>query len=268
MTQVQQLNLDKLQVFELELFKASNIADANQLLTQYFSQFDIQAFAFTFYTRHPSSVNKIKYDYASKQARRWHEYYLAQNYNDFDQTVDQLHASSLPIIWDLQEQLSKAKSETEKTIRQESTEFGIEKGVSIPLFGPNSHYASFVFYQMQGECWLENYASIKYELILVANLYFNFVMQYLHKLKTPEQNKRNGNSSSNSSADAGIQLTVREQQCLVLTAQNYSAKQVAEKINVTKRTVEFHLNNLNKKLGVKNKFQAVNKAIELGLVDL
>lgn len=254
MTQAQQFNINHLQAFEFELFDASNIADANQLLTQYFGQLDIRAFAFTFYTHHPSSVNKVKYDYASKPARQWHEYYLSQNYNDFDQTVDQLHGSSLPIVWDLQEQLSKAKSETEKIIRQESIEFGIEKGVSIPLFGPNSHYASFVFYQMQGESWLENYENIKYELILVANLYFNFVMQYLHKL--------------NNNINSDVQLTSREQQCLVLTAQNYSAKQAAEKINVAKRTVEFHLNNLNKKLGVKNKFQAVNKAIELGLVDL
>lgn len=260
MSQAHQSNLMNLHAFELELFGAVSIAEANQLLTHYFAELGIDAFAFTFYTRHPSSVNKIKYDYASKPALKWHEYYLAQNYNDFDQTVGQLHGGSLPIVWSVQQQLSVAKSETEKLIRQESIEFGIERGVSVPLFGPNSHYASFVFYQMKGESWLENYANFKYELILVANLYFNFVTQQLHKLKKPVESKLNSNID--------IQLTVREQQCLVLTAQNYSAKQLAEKINVTQRTVEFHLNNMNKKLGVKNKFQAVNKAIELGLVDL
>jgi DNA-binding CsgD family transcriptional regulator len=246
-------SLHDLQQLEHDLHEAASFSAADQLLTAYLKQLGINAFAFTFYTRHPSSVNKIKYDYASEPIRRWHDYYLEQKYNDFDQTVADLHVSLLPLCWNVHEQLRLAKSETERIIRQESIEFGIDRGACIPLFGPHSHYASVVLYQMKHEQWLQDFQLIKYDLMIAANLYFNFVLEHLHQL---------------SSDETSIQLTTRERQCLLLTAQQFSANEIAEKLKMTKRTADFHINNLNKKLGTQNKYQSLNKAIELGLVNL
>ncbi len=61
-------------------------------------------------------------------------------------------------------------------------------------------------------------------------------------------------------------LTSREIECLNWTAKNKIAEEVAQIINRTKRTVDFHLSNVNHKLGTKNKYQAVVKALELGII--
>jgi DNA-binding NarL/FixJ family response regulator len=50
--------------------------------------------------------------------------------------------------------------------------------------------------------------------------------------------------------------------------QGRSNKQIAEEIFVSEKTVKNHLNHLFKKLGVKNRTEAVVKAIERGLVSM
>jgi DNA-binding CsgD family transcriptional regulator len=53
-----------------------------------------------------------------------------------------------------------------------------------------------------------------------------------------------------------------------MVAQRLSVEEIAKKLNITSRTTHFHIQNVNKKLGVANKFDAVNKALELGLIVL
>jgi DNA-binding CsgD family transcriptional regulator len=61
-------------------------------------------------------------------------------------------------------------------------------------------------------------------------------------------------------------LTQRDLQCLALLAKNHTLKSIAENLKITERTVNYHIQKLNKKLGVKNKYQAVAKALQKGLI--
>ena len=62
-------------------------------------------------------------------------------------------------------------------------------------------------------------------------------------------------------------LTLREIECLQLTAQHKTAKEIARLLHISPRTVGFHLENTFKKLNVANKYQAVTKAIQCGFLD-
>lgn len=64
----------------------------------------------------------------------------------------------------------------------------------------------------------------------------------------------------------GVRLTPTEVKVLSLIAQGYSSKEAADKLVVSKRTVDFHLANIYDKLQVNNRVQALRMATRLGLI--
>lgn len=50
-------------------------------------------------------------------------------------------------------------------------------------------------------------------------------------------------------------LPTQQYKCLIYTIQGLSAKQIAKKLQLTSRTVEFYLGLIKKKLGARNKFE-------------
>jgi LuxR family transcriptional regulator len=64
-----------------------------------------------------------------------------------------------------------------------------------------------------------------------------------------------------------VKLTAREIECLRLTAQGLTAKQIAHKLGRAVGTVNLHLNLAIKKLGAKNRVQAIARAAHYRLLD-
>jgi len=62
------------------------------------------------------------------------------------------------------------------------------------------------------------------------------------------------------------QLTEREREVLLLMAEGLSNKEIAVKLKVKERTVEFHVGNILRKLGVASRVEAVVKAKERGII--
>ena len=63
-----------------------------------------------------------------------------------------------------------------------------------------------------------------------------------------------------------VKLTRREAEVLTLIVQGASSKQVADRLFVSKRTVDFHLANVYQKLEVSNRMQALHEAVRRGLL--
>lgn len=61
-------------------------------------------------------------------------------------------------------------------------------------------------------------------------------------------------------------LTRREVEILSLIVEGHSSKKVADLLFVSKRTVDFHLDNIYEKLQVTNRMQALQRAMRLGLL--
>ncbi|MEX1051830.1 MAG: helix-turn-helix transcriptional regulator [Patescibacteria group bacterium] len=64
----------------------------------------------------------------------------------------------------------------------------------------------------------------------------------------------------------GVRLTPTEIKVLSLIAQGHSSKEAADRLVVSKRTVDFHLANIYDKLQVNNRIQAVRNATRLCLI--
>src|SRR6266567_3174694 len=61
-------------------------------------------------------------------------------------------------------------------------------------------------------------------------------------------------------------LTAREQEVLQLLARGLRNKEIAARLNVSERTVNFHLANIYQKLNVSGRTEALSKALEQGLI--
>lgn len=63
-------------------------------------------------------------------------------------------------------------------------------------------------------------------------------------------------------------LSTREQEVLVLIARGLSAKEVAQRTNLSPRTVEHHVENIRNKLRARNRAHIVSKALAYGAITL
>ncbi len=63
-----------------------------------------------------------------------------------------------------------------------------------------------------------------------------------------------------------VELTPREHEVLQELAQGFANKQIAYTLNITERTVKFHLNSIFQKLGAHNRTEAVSIAYERQLI--
>ncbi|MDI9819167.1 MULTISPECIES: LuxR family transcriptional regulator [unclassified Legionella] len=244
---------DLLEQLENQLACAVCTKDCDAALTSYLILKGIRTFSFTYYAYHPHSANRLKYDMCSANFKSWHQHYLEEQYSNIDSTLAFVYDNHLPIYWNLRQQLAQAGTPSERKMREDSIAFGADCGLSIPIHGPHNNFAILLLVQMQNEqCHLQSPA-IQYELFVAAHHYYHYLQPHL--LEEVDNQK-----SSN--------LTQREIQCLMLIARHYTVTQMAQHLELSERTVNFHIQKLNKKLGTKNKYQSLSKALELQLLTL
>ena len=63
-------------------------------------------------------------------------------------------------------------------------------------------------------------------------------------------------------------LTERERQVLILVARGKANREIAHELQISIKTVEYHMTNILGKLGARNRTEAVLKALRQGLVTL
>jgi len=61
-------------------------------------------------------------------------------------------------------------------------------------------------------------------------------------------------------------LSDRESQCLILSARGKTTSEIGQALQISERTVAFHLSNLRRKLGAANSRHAVARAFSLKLI--
>jgi DNA-binding NarL/FixJ family response regulator len=69
-------------------------------------------------------------------------------------------------------------------------------------------------------------------------------------------------------SDARAILSGREREVLARAALGMTVGQIGRRLGISPRTVETHLTNLYRKLGVRNRVQAIARASELGIVEI
>ena len=132
----------------------------------------------------------------------------------------------------------------------EAMDYGLATGFTMPFYSPGGEHSVLVIHNPNIVEFLKQDTSLQFCIGQIGLYYHQHLMDLLSKANEGHE----------------IQLTKRELECLTLTAYNKTAAEIAEMLNIVVRTVAFHLENVNNKLGCKNKYQSVAKAIAIGLI--
>lgn len=226
----------------------------NRHLKQYLSNKGIQHFVVTCYLKEPCDHHQVvSYDFFSETMRAWHQYYHEQGFDKIDLTTRKVKLLSLPQYWIIEDQIQQAKTLLEKQLREDSAAYGIREGLSIPMLLPEGDNAILMLAFLHSEPTPADWSLLQYELLSISHYYFYYLKKLLLKEKKLKTHR--------------YALNQRQQQCLELTAQNYSVTEIATKLSISERTVNYHMQKLNKQLGTTNKYMSVAKAQREKLID-
>ena len=246
--------MKSIQSFHSNLQRASKINDINDYLKQYLAANDIDTFVMTCYYKLGRKDNSVvSYSYVSDSFKAWHDYYHLCDYDQIDTTTADTKLSELPVFWEIHEQIEQATTKIERQMRLDALEFGADCGLSIPLHSAHGERAILMLAQKQGQSGLKDWQSRQYEFFTAGYYYYSHLKEKLLKENPQEDNS--------------ILLNNRQIQCLELISQNYRPAQIASKLNITERTVNYHIQRINKKLDTRNKHQSVVIGQKLGLIE-
>lgn len=176
----------------------------------------------------------------------WLERYFSKGYVAFDYKVVHCMNSSVPLLWSPE---VFAKPEQRK-VYDEGCVFGLRAGISFPAHGAGGTFGQMCLARDM-DPGPEFQAHIEFcltELLLLRDI----VAHTSRAFAFPDER-----------GDVRM-LTVREQECLRWAATGKSSKQIAELLFCTEPTVNFHLTNARKKLGVPTRQAAIAAAIQSG----
>lgn len=125
------------------------------------------------------------------------------------------------------------------------------RGVTVPLHMPGNRFATMTAL-WHDACFAEARQALDLHVLRLAYL-AHATNDRLAQLFGREE-----------LTPVGIGLSVREQECIVLSAQGLSSKQIAWKLKRSESTVVLHLQSAARKLGGRNRAQAIARAAHFG----
>ncbi len=227
------VNLTDIQEFELVDIISSH---ALQLGFDYFS----------FVLRIPQSLTRPKLKSFDNYSEDWRRYYQKNECLLTDPAIQLSMRSSKPVVW------TEKLYHQNKILWQEMKKDGHFVGVTQSCWGPQS-IAGFLSFARGGapisKTELKTIEQVLRPLSLSLFTRFYDLYRLDETYNTDEQI-----------------ITLREREILRWTGDGKTAEDISIILNITPRTVHFHMNNVLNKLIVSNKVHAVMKAHLIGLL--
>ncbi len=234
-----------------QIMNAGSLDEVNRICMEICHE---SGFEYCLYAVNHSSVTGSAQEryFTTNYPEEWMRRYLEQNYETVDPTVQHCSHSTIPLIWTPPEKAAAKKlSRQEKKFINEAHDFGLAQGISIPVHGANGEHAIFSLVLRPEKAAELRHISEKIYVFQILTPYIHERVQQLTVSNVPQQH---------------VHLTARERECLLWAAAGKTAWESARILNVSERTVIFHLHNALHKLDVTNKPHAIAKAVALGLI--
>ena len=187
----------------------------------------------------------------SNYPRAWLDQYIGEQRYLLDPNLRVALQNILPFDWrDLRR--SRNLTSKDQEFLDEAASHGLVDGITVPLHGPGPVRAFLNFATDKQHALSEpGHASDKHAAHLVA-IQLHSVLRRLLGVQ-PEESR-------------APELTSRELECLLWAARGKTSWETAAIIEISESTVNFHLTNAMKKLGVFSRAHAVAKAVALSLL--
>lgn len=222
--------------------------------------FDEIGFSISIYVRfHLPEYDQLSSNVFSQQMvvstnfpEHWRDHYRDQGYHRIDPVFRECRHNVTPQVW-MDIWRDHALDPLQKRFFGESVEFGLRNGLAIPIHGPRREFAVVSLSADEPEeTFKRRIKDHKHTAHLLA-IHMHAALQELlgDQADTP-----------------GISLTPRECECLKWTARGKSSWVISEILNLSERTVNFHISNAMGKLDVTSRTHAVAKSLYHGLIEL
>ncbi|MBK8071268.1 MAG: LuxR family transcriptional regulator [Ramlibacter sp.] len=187
-------------------------------------------------------------DVTSGYPERWQRRYVEKGYVRMDPTVPHCQQHTTPLVWH-----DGIYADGSIELLEEARSHGLSHGLSI---GVHETRNSKSMVSLARDRPIDSDAREQQEIVQAATVLATCAHMAAIRLIVPDL-----------LAGQSARLTPREHDCLRLVMQGKSTSVISDLLRISEPTVDFHVKNVMRKLGVATRVQAVAKAVSLGLLD-
>lgn len=174
----------------------------------------------------------------------WMKHYQDSRFIEVDPTVREGMSNTGLIVW------PEATANAPR-LWAEARDFGLRVGAAHSSWAAHGVYGLLTMARSAEPLTSTEIDALTFKANWLANLSHALMSEFLVPKLAPE---------------ARVELTPRESEVLRWTGEGKTACEIGNILNISERTVNFHVNNVLLKLNATNKVQAVVKAIAIGLI--
>jgi LuxR family transcriptional regulator, quorum-sensing system regulator SolR len=175
----------------------------------------------------------------------WMEHYQASSFLDIDPTVRAGMRGSELIVW------PESTDGDAKRLWSDAHDFGLKVGAAQSSWAAQGAFGLLTLSRPADALKETEVDSLTLPMSWLANVSHTLMSRFLMPVLAPE---------------SAATLTLREREVLCWTSEGKTSYEIGQILNISERTVNFHVNNVLLKLAATNKTQAVVKAIAMGLI--
>lgn len=208
---------------------------------------------FSYLVVRPGTVGTELLHHWTTAGARWKSLYRKHAFHLVDPRVTLTLGRSVPLPWRLENNQPGPDS---RAFRDAATASGIRSGVSMSLQQAHGERAIMAWDCGEPREGAPRESAIRSELATLA-LLACFLHERLCQVRVPAE--------ANALA---APLTQRECECLALAARGLTSTDIAAKVGIAERTVNFHIGNIVHKLGALNRGEAIARGVALDLITM
>ncbi len=197
----------------------------------------------------PMSMQRPKVVLFNHCPDSWVQAYTENNMLACDPVIQLARKQTLPIYWNRLDERASFLQEGSMDVMGLAAEFGLRNGISFPLHGAagENGILSFITSERASSDLLLDSSPI---LSWMSNYIFEAAIRVV-RLKDSDQQAA---------------LTDRETECLFWASEGKTSGEIACILGISERTVNYHLNQVTRKTGSMNRYQAIAKGVGTGLL--
>ena len=184
----------------------------------------------------------------------WVARYDQMAYVEVDPRITITWDSAIPLIWD--QATVRGRSARSDAFLDDALEHGIASGVSFMFHGPRDSHVLVALNSAVPHMDHLRREAVNRNMpdILMFGHYFHEIFM------------RSVVEAGIAPRAAGAPLSKRERECLALAAHGLTSDDIAYKLDIRARTVQFHFDSIRSKLGASNRQEAIALAVQGGIV--
>jgi len=230
--------------------------EITEVLQSLAAKFDFKYF--TFVRVFPKAISRLELNAIGNYPKSWLKEYDKKNYVFVDPVIKHCLSHRTPYDW------KNGFSDTNPDVisfAKASSKYNLTNGFSIGINGNCGDTSLLCFGSIKE---FDSTSDLGKKIIYIAHI----ILPYLHE-KLAQVYPVSSLYPTNDLKEQNIplqELTVRENECLLWSAEGKTAMEISIILDISESTVNFHLKNAVLKLDCANKTHAVAKAILLGLI--